>query len=82
MNKIKKAPTEKEMIEQLRRGKVVLPPLTFRILKGGSELAVKFRFDALIEASWGENIVKFIVECKSLSTPKVFQEGLNLLKTS
>jgi len=49
MNKIRKAPTEKEMIEQLRRGKVVLPPLSFRILKGGSELALNFRFDALIE---------------------------------
>ncbi len=71
------------MIEQLRRGKVLLPPLSFRLLKGGTELRGNlFRFDALVEVSWGENKAKLVVECKSLSTPKVFQNGLNLLKTS
>ena len=82
MRKFRKIPTEMEMIGQLRRGKVSLPPLSFRLLKGGPELVENLRFDALVEASWGESIAKFVVECKSLSTPKAFQDGLNLLKTS
>ena len=75
-------PTEKEMIEQLRRGKVSLPPLSFRFLQGELEAKGNRSFDAMIEASWRESIAKFAVECKALSTPKAFQNGLNLLKTS
>ncbi len=71
-----------EMIEQLRREKVTLPPLSFRLLKAEPELAGNLRFDALVEASWGKSITKFVVECKSLSTPRAFRDGLNLLKTS
>lgn len=70
------------MIDQLRRGEVVLPPLSFRYLEDQPEIGENRRFDALVEASWGNSIVKFAVECKSLSTPKAFQDGLNLLKTS
>ena len=75
-------PTEKDMIEQLRMGKVSLPPLTFRWLKGGLQAGGNRRFDAAVEASWGKRRAKFAVECKSLSTPKAFQDGLNMLKTS
>jgi len=82
MKRIRKIPTEREMIEQLRMGRVSLPPLSFRLLKGGPQAGGNLYFDALVEASWGESIAKFAVECKSLSTPKAFQDGLNLLKTS
>jgi len=75
-------PTEREMIEQLRMGRVSLPPLSFRLLKGGPQAGENFRFDALVEVSWGKSIAKFAVECKALSTPKAFQDGLSLLKTS
>ncbi len=70
------------MIEQLRMGRVSLPPLSFRLLKGRPQAEGNLRFDAMVEASWGDSIAKFAVECKSLSTPKAFQDGLNLLKTS
>lgn len=75
-------PTEKEMIEQLRRGKLSLPPLAFRLLKSGMEVGGGLRFDAMLEASWGKTIARFVVECKSLSTPKAFRDGLNRLKTT
>lgn len=75
-------PTEKEMIAQLRRGEVKLPPLIFRYLEDQPDISENRRFDALVEASWGNSKIKFLVECKSLSTPKAFQDGLNLLKTS
>ena len=81
MEKNRKMPTEREMIEQLRRGEVSLLPLSFRFLEGAPVAGGNLRFDALVEASWRESIAKFAVECKSLSTPKAFQDGLNLLKS-
>jgi len=70
------------MIEQLRMGSVSLAPLSFRLLKAGPQAAGNSRFDALVEALWDKKTAKFAVECKSLSTPKAFQGGLNTLKTS
>jgi len=82
MERIRKMPTEKEMIEQLRSGKVSLPPLSLRFLEEDLEASGNLRFDAVVEVSWRESMAKFAVECKALSTPKAFQDGLNLLKTS
>ena len=82
MEKNRKMPTEKEMIEQLRSHKVSLPPLSLRVLESDPEAKENRRFDALVEASWRGSIARFAVECKALSTPKAFQDGLNLLKTS
>lgn len=77
----RKIPSEREMLDLLRRGKVSLPPLTFRILEGQPEVCENRFIDALVETSWRENVAKFAVECKAISTPKVFQGGLNLLKS-
>ena len=82
MERKRKIPTEREMLEKLRRREVSLPPLSFRLLEGMPEAKRNLRFDAFVEASWGERMAKFAVECKSLSTPKAFQDGLSLLKTS
>jgi hypothetical protein len=83
MDKIRKIPTVREMIEQLRRSEISLPPLSFRFLEGEPVVAGENRrFDALVEASWCKSRAKFVVEFKSLSTPKAFQAGLNMLKTS
>ena len=81
MENLRKIPTQKEMIEQLRSGKVSLPPLSFRLLKDEPETPKGLGFDVLVEASWRGSTAKFAVECKSLSTPKAFKGGLNLLKT-
>ena len=75
-------PTEKEMIDQLRRGKVSLPPLSFRFLENQPDAGGNRRLDVFVEASWRGSAVRFAVECKSLSTPKAFQDGLNLLKST
>ena len=74
-------PGQKEMLDQLKRGKVSLPPLSIRFLKSQPKVEGSL-LDALIEVSWGKSRVRFAVECKSLSTPKAFQEGLNTLKLS
>ena len=81
MDKIRKIPTEKEMIEQLRGGKVSLLPLSFHLLESEPKAGGNPRLDALVEASWRGNVAKFAVECKALSTPKAFQDGINILKS-
>jgi hypothetical protein len=82
MDKNRKMPTEKEMVEQLRRGRVLLPPLSFRLLESQPKAGGNRRLDTIVEASWRNSRAKFAVECKSISTPKAFQDGLNLLKSS
>ena len=69
------------MIGLLRSGKVALPPLSFRVIKDAPEMTKNIGFDALVEASWRGCKARFVVESKSLSTPKAFRNGLNLLKT-
>jgi hypothetical protein len=76
MDNIRKIPTGKEMIEQLRRGKVSLPPLSIRFLEEQPKA-----LDAYVEASWRKNTARFAIECKSISTPRAFRDGLNLLRS-
>jgi len=74
-------PTEQEMLEQLREGKVQFPPLSIDFLKDHLDVGGNRRIDALIEAKWQGKSAKFAVECKSLSTPKTFQDCINFLKS-
>jgi hypothetical protein len=64
------------MIEQFRRGKISLPPLSIRSLEGQPKA-----LDGYVEASWRGSTAKFAIECKSISTPKAFRDGLNLLRS-
>jgi len=70
------------MMEMLRRSEISLPPLSFRFLEVAPDTGENRRFDALVKASWRKTKAKFAVECRSLSTPKAFQDGLNLLKAA
>ena len=74
-------PTEKEMLDQLRQGKVQLPPLTFSFLDDQLDVGDGKRIDAYIEAQWKRKSARFAVECKALSTPKFFQNSINYLKS-
>jgi hypothetical protein len=81
MDKNRKIPTEKEMLDQLREDKIQLPPLAFRYLEHRREVGANRRYDAFIEAIWQQNVARFAVECKALSTPKAFQNSVNFLKS-
>jgi hypothetical protein len=74
-------PTEKEMLDQLRQGKVQLPPLTIRLLDDQLNVGENKRIDAYIEAKWKRKSARFAVACKALSTPKAFQNSINFLKS-
>ena len=75
-------PTEKEMIEQLKKGKILLPPLSLRLLQDQPKTDENLKFDAFVEASWQNRTARFSVEIKANWTPKVFQSAINLLKSS
>jgi len=77
---IRKMISENEILEQLGRGKISLPPLTFRLLKNQPAIMGNRRLDAFIEAAWNDRSAKFAVEVKSISTPKAFQAGIDMLK--
>jgi hypothetical protein len=74
-------PTEKEMLGQLRQGRVQLPPLTFSFLDNQLDVGEDKRIDAYIEAKWKRKSARFAVECKALSTPKIFQNSIDFLKS-
>ncbi len=78
---MRKIPTEKEMIEQLQRGEILLPPLSVRFLESEVETVGNNRLDALVEISWRGSKAKFAIECKALSTPRAFQGAVNMLKS-
>jgi len=74
-------PTEKEMLDQLRQGKVQLTPLTFSFKDDQLVVGDNKRIDAYVEAKWKRKSARFAVECKALSTPKFFQDSINYLKS-
>lgn len=73
-------PTKKEIIEQVRRGEIKLPPLSFNFLADELTSDGTSHFDTLIEAKWKKKTAKFVVVCKSKSTPKAFLNSINQLK--
>jgi hypothetical protein len=73
---------ENEMLEQLRTGKVSIPPLSFRMLEYDSPSNRDLGLEALVEVSWNDNSATFALECKALSTPKAFQAGISQLKAA
>lgn len=76
-------PTKKEIIEQLQRGKIPLPPLFLCAREVQPEKGDDCCLDVFIEVSWQDGMgAKFAVEIKPNSTPKAFQNALGLLKSS
>lgn len=75
-------PTEIEMMDQLQNGKLQVSPLSLRLIQDQPVINETGNFDALVEISWVGKTARFIVELKSISTPKVFQNAINFLKSS
>lgn len=76
----KKPPTERDVLEWLRTGQLKLPPLRFECLTTTAQ--TDSDWDLVIEAIWQEGQARFLVECKSVSTPKVFQAAIRKVKDS
>ncbi len=80
MKGLRNMPTEKEIIELIKRGELSFPPLSIQLLQIQPVIKENVLADALIEVSWGEKKAKFAVEFKAISTPKAFQSALHQLK--
>jgi hypothetical protein len=72
----RKPPTEYEIKNWLADGHLALPPLSFRLRKVRPSYSDHRYWDYEVEAEWGPQTATFAVECKTLSTPKVFEEAL------
>jgi hypothetical protein len=82
MNLKQKLTTEKDILSRLKKEGINLPPLHFRSITEPYTQNKDSGFDAFLEAPWDQDIFRFAVECKALSTPKIFQNSLNWLANS
>lgn len=80
MNEFRKQLTQASILERLRAREITLSPLTLRLLRTEPRFDGR-TLDALVEASWKNCKAKFVVEFKTLSTPKAFQDATNTLRT-
>ena len=73
--------TETKILEQLRAGKITLPPFVLKYVGRERKNRVGNTMpDVFIELSWDKQKLRFAAEIKALSTPKVFQNALNQIK--
>lgn len=70
------------MVASLQGECVKLPPLKIRFLRLQPETWFGRYLDALIEVSWGKRRAQFMVEMKSQSTPKAFQDAVGIVKAA
>ena len=81
MNDFRKMPTESDIIERLRHGEVVLPPLRLEIVETEWSGERSAAWDAVVIASCNDQQAKFVVECKALSTPRVFSGAVQQIQS-
>lgn len=62
--------TEGKMLRLVKEGKLDLSPLSVDSLEVEPILKRNVRPDAILSLRWGKSKFRFLVECKSLSTPK------------
>jgi len=73
--------TETKILEQLRNGKITLPPFALKYVgTGRKNRAGNALPDVLIELAWNNQEIRFAADIKALSTPKVFQNAINRMK--
>lgn len=72
--------TEKSIIEQLKTGEIELPPLKIRFIESDPIIDGTRLFDVLVDLTWQDQQIRFAVECKAASTPKILRDALNQMK--
>jgi hypothetical protein len=67
---------ESDILEQVLRGALSLPPLSLKAVEQTSLARDRSRPDLVIEAQWGAERVRFIAQVKRLATPKAVDEAI------
>lgn len=74
---IRKTPSELEIVELLRQGRVQLPPLSLSVETVG---ATDSTLDAFVRLEWGSRRYRFVAECKRLWTPKAVSDAISQVR--
>jgi len=69
-----------EIMDRLKRGELSLPPLSLKMINVEYGDRLGDRRDAIIEAQWGEKCYRFVVDVKSVGTPKIMQAACNYVR--
>ena len=67
--------TEAEILNRLSSGELSLPPLSLKVIDVDLRKSVGNTADGMLEASWGTKRFKFVLEVKSVGTPKIMQNA-------
>src|ERR1700722_18330710 len=73
---IRKPPTEREVADWLKESHVDLPPMRFRLKTLPTRYTKTDQWYFEFEGTWNDRKSRFVVEYKSLSTPKAFEDAL------
>jgi hypothetical protein len=73
----KKMVTEADIMDRLKRGELSLPPLSLKIIDVELGKNACNPVNAMLQASWGDKRYKFVLEVKSIGTPKIMQNACN-----
>jgi hypothetical protein len=74
--RIRKPPTETEAVAWLKTGGVELLPMRFRVRRVQPRFAGSDPWDFEVEGEWADRKARFVVEYKSLFTPKAFKDAV------
>ncbi len=77
--KTSSAITKREMLSELRQG-LDFPPVRFRIVSERKPPTTIAPPDMIVEAAWGKKKFRFAAILKARSTPRCFQEAVNLAR--
>ena len=65
--------SEAKQLDMLDRSETTLAPLSLRVARGSRNDPI----DTVVAASWRGREYRFVVECKSRSTPKLLRDAIN-----
>ncbi len=64
------------ILDRMRNGELSLPPAELRVLDVEPAAEARAYADAVIEARWGGQCVRFLAEVKQLATPKSLRQAI------
>lgn len=71
---------ESEITERIKQNGISLPPLSFKIIDVELGDGTGNTQEAILEATWEDKCYRFVLEVKSIGTPKIIQTACNNLR--
>ncbi len=74
---ISKPPGEGEILALLKKGEVLLSPVSLHLLESGNSSEHALKPDGIVEASWQGAVLRYVFEYKGQNTPKVIDVAIS-----